>query len=147
MKIEHKSAYFDYQILEEFEAGVALIGAEVKSIKLNHASLEGSFVKLVGNDVYLLNAQIYPYEFAHQEGYDPKRTRKLLLHRKEIIAIRSKIQGSNLTLIPLAWYTKKGLIKLKIGLAKGKKEYQKKEKIKRRDIDRDTERILRGKDR
>ncbi|OGG13408.1 SsrA-binding protein [Candidatus Gottesmanbacteria bacterium RIFCSPHIGHO2_02_FULL_39_11] len=145
MKIDHKSAYHDYEILDEFEAGVALIGPEVKSIKLNHASLEGSFVKLVGNNLYLLNAQIYPYEFAHQEGYDPKRSRRLLLHKKEIISIRSKIQGSSMTLIPLAWYTKKDLIKLKIALARGKKEYQKKEKIKRRDIDRDTERILRGK--
>lgn len=145
MKIVHKRAYHDYSISETIEAGIFLTGAEVKSIKTGHMNLEGSFVRIIGSEVYLVNAQIYPYPYARQEGYDQKRSRKLLLHKREIIALKSKSESQRLTLIPLECYTIGSLIKLKIGIGKGKKEFEKREKIKRRDIDRDVERELRGK--
>ncbi|MBI2611635.1 SsrA-binding protein SmpB [Candidatus Gottesmanbacteria bacterium] len=145
MKISNRRAYHDYTILEEIEAGINLIGAEVKSVKSGRMSLEGSFVRIIGSEIYLVNAQIFPYPYARPEGYDPKRTRKLLLHKKQIIALKSKIEGSALTLIPLECYIKSGLIKLKIGLGRGKRQYEKREKIKRRDIDRDVQRELKSK--
>lgn len=121
------------------------MGSEVKSVKGGKMTLEGSFVKIIGSEIYLVNAQIYAYPFARPEGYDPKRTRKLLLHKKEIIALKSKLASSALTIVPLECYNSKGFVKLKIGVAKGKREYEKREKIRRRDIDRETVRELRGK--
>jgi SsrA-binding protein len=144
-KIINRKATFDYTIEDTYEAGIQLLGAEVKSIKGGRMSLEGSFVKIIGYDLFLVNAEIYPYPFARPEGYDSKRTRKLLLHKKQIISLISKMQSSNLTLIPLECYTTKGWIKVKIALAKGKKEYEKREKIRKRDIDRDIRREIRGK--
>ncbi len=145
MRIENKKAFHDYTILERLEAGVSLTGAEVKSLKGGHGSLEGAFVRLIGSEAYLINAQIFPYIFAHPEGYDPKRTRKLLLHKKEIISLKSKVEGSNLTLVPLVWYTKGPLVKLAIGLARGKKQYEKREAKRREDQRRELEREFRGK--
>ena len=145
MKIIHKRAFHDYSILETYEAGMVLIGSEVKSIKGGRMTLEGSFVKIVGSEIYLVNAQILAYPYARPEGYDSKRTRKLLLHKKEVIALKSKLATNALTLVPLECYNAKGYIKLKIGLAKGKKEYEKREKIRRRDIDREVAREMRGK--
>ena len=144
MKIVHKRALHDYSIFETYEAGIVLIGSEVKSIKGGRMSLEGSFVKIVGSEIYLVNAQILAYPYARPEGYDSKRTRKLLLHKKEVIALKSKLHQAALTLVPLECYNWQGFIKLKIGLAKGKKEYEKREKIRRRDIDRETARELKS---
>ncbi len=145
MKIVNKKAYFDYTILDRFEAGINLMGAEVKSLKGGHASLDGSFVRLIGSEAYLVNAQIFPYPYARLEHYDPKRTRKLLLHKKEITSLKSKTEGSHLTLVPLFWYTKGPLIKLEIGLARGKKQYEKREAKRREDQKRELEREYRGK--
>lgn len=145
MKIVNKRAYHDYTILDTIEAGINLLGAEVKSVKGGKMSLIGSFVKIVGSEVYLVNAEIFPYPYARPEGYDPRRTRKLLLHKKEIISLKTKLQSSSLTLVPLECYNSHGIVKLKIGLAKGKKEYEKREKIKKKDIERDVQRELRGK--
>ncbi len=144
MKIANNKALFDYEILEKVEAGINLYGPEVKAIRLGHADLKGSFVKIIGSEVYLVNAKIYPYKYALAEGYDQKRTRKLLLHKREIIALKSRIDGSNLSLVPLSMYTTKGFIKVEIGLGKGKKEYEKREKIKKRDIQRSIEQELGG---
>jgi SsrA-binding protein len=145
MKIIHKKAYFNYEISERLEAGIQLSGAEVKSLIAGHASLEGSFARIIGSEAYLVNAQIFPYIYARPEGYDPKRTRKLLLHKKEIISLKSKIDGSNLTLVPLSLYTARGNIKLEIGLGRGKKQYEKREKKRQEDHKRDLERDFRGK--
>lgn len=146
MKIINKKAFFAYQILEKFEAGINLTGQEVKSVKGGHLSLDGSFVKIVGSEAYLVNAQIHPYLNARVENYDPNRTRKLLLHKKEIISLKSKIEQSNLTLVPLECYTTShGLLKLTVGLAKGKKQYEKREAIKKKDLDRQVEEELKGK--
>lgn len=142
MKIDNRKAFFDYEILEKFEAGINLYGAEVKAVRLGHADLSGSFVKIIGSEAYLVNAKIFPYKYAAPEDYDERRTRKLLLHKSEIIALKSKIEGANLSLVPLSLYTKKGFIKVEVGLGRGKKEYDKREKIKRKDIQRSIEREL-----
>lgn len=139
MKITNKRAFFDYQILEKFEAGINLFGAEVKAVRMGHADLSGSHVRIIGSEAYLINAKIFPYEYSRPEGYDEQRTRKLLLHKREIIALKSKIEGQNLALVPLSLYTTKSFIKLEIALGKGKKEFDKKEAIKKKDIQREIE--------
>src|SRR3989344_1147876 len=139
MKIVNKKALHEYTILERFEAGIHLLGSEVKSLKGGHASLEGAFVRVIGSEAYLVNAQIFPYIYARPEGYDPKRTRKLLLHKKELTSLKSKLDGANLTLVPLSWYTKGSLVKLEVGLARGKKQYEKREAKKREDQKRELE--------
>lgn len=142
MKIENRRAFFDYEILEKMEAGINLYGAEVKAIRLGHADLAGSFVRILGSEAYLVNAKIFPYKYAAPEGYDERRTRKLLLHKREIIALKSRIDGANLALVPLSIYTTKSFIKVQIGLGKGKKEYDKRAKIKKRDIQRSIDQEL-----
>lgn len=144
-KITNPKAYYNYSILDTYEAGIKLNGAEVKSVKGGRMTLDGSYVKIIGSEFYLVNAQIYPYQFARPEGYDPKRTRKLLLHKKEIIFLKTKLASSDLTLVPLECYNSHGFIKLRIGLGKGKREFEKREKIKKRDTQRDIARILKGK--
>ncbi len=139
MKIDNRKAFFDYEILEKFEAGINLYGAEVKAIRLGHADLSGSFVRIMGSEAYLVNAKIFPYKYAAPEGYDEARTRKLLLHKREIIALKSKIEGANLALVPLSLYTTKSFIKVQVGLGRGKKEFDKRAKIKKRDIARSVE--------
>lgn len=144
-KIVNKKATYDYEILDRFETGIALYGSEVKSLREGHGKLDGSFVRIIGSEAYLVNAHIFPYVYARPEGYDPARTRKLLLHKRELISLKSKIDGANLTLIPLSWYTKGPLIKLEVGLARGKKQYEKREKKRREVQKRELEREFRGK--
>ena len=139
MKIVNKKAFFDYQISERIEAGINLNGAEVKAIRLGMADLKGSFVKIIGSEAYLINTKIFPYKYARPQDYDERRTRKLLLHKKEITALKGRTEGSNLTIVPLSIYTTKSFIKVELGLGKGKKEYQKKEAKKKKDIERDIE--------
>ena len=142
MKITNKRAFFDYQLGERVEAGINLYGAEVKAVRLGHADLTGAHVRIMGSEAYLINAKIFPYQYSRPENYDEKRTRKLLLHKNEIIALKSKIEGQNLTLVPVSIYTTKSFIKLEIALGKGKKQYDKKESIKKKDIQRDVEQEL-----
>lgn len=145
MNIQNKKAFHDYTILERLETGIQLTGAEVKSIKGGHAQLDGAFVRIVGSEAYLVNAQIFPFLYARPEGYDPRRTRKLLMHKKELLSLKSKTEGANLTLIPVSWYTKGPLVKLEIALARGKKQYEKREAKRREDQRRELEREYRGK--
>ena len=145
MKITNRQAYHKYQILDRFEAGIKLTGPEVKSVKGGRVKLERAFVKIAGSEGYLVNAHVPPYPYARQSGYDPNRSRKLLLHKKEIIGLKAKIEQKNLTIIPLSCYTKRNLIKLELGLAKGKKRWEKREAKKRKDIEREVERELRNK--
>lgn len=142
MKITNKRAYYDYQIGETFEAGINLNGAEVKAIKMAHADLTGSFVRIIGSEAYLVNAKIFPYEYARPEGYDERRTRKLLLHKKEIISLKGKSDGSSSALVPISLYDKHGIIKLEVGIGRGKRKFDKKEAKKRQDIERDIEQEL-----
>jgi SsrA-binding protein len=145
MNIQNKKAHFEYTILEKIEAGVELTGAEVNSLKAGHAQLDGAHVRILSGEAFLVNAQVFPFIYARPEGYDPKRTRKLLLHKKELLSLQSKMEGSNLTLIPLSWYTKGPLIKLEIGLAQGKKQYEKRDIKRKREMKRELEREFRGK--
>jgi len=145
MKITNKKAFYDYTILERLEAGVALMGSEVKSLRAGFGKLDGAFVKLLSGQPYLINAEIPIYKFSRPEGYDPKRTRRLLLHKREIVSLASKLEAQKLTLVPLSWYTNGPRVKLEVGLARGKKEYEKREKIRREDMKRDLEREFRGK--
>ncbi len=142
MKITNKRAFFDYQLLERVEAGINLYGTEVKAVRLGHADLTGSHVRIMGAEAYLINAKIFPYQYSRPEGYDEKRTRKLLLHKQEIIALKSKTEGQNLTLVPVSIYTTKSFIKLEIALGKGKKQFDKKEAIKKKDLQREVEQEL-----
>lgn len=144
MNITNKRAFFDYEITDKFEAGINLTGAEVKAMREGHADLTGAFVRIIGNEAYLINSRVFPYEYARPENFDPKRTRKLLLHKKEIISLKSKTEGSNLTIVPLNWYTSNRLIKLEIALGKSKKQFDKKQSIKKKDLDREQEEMLKN---
>lgn len=145
MGIVNKKATFDYTILERFEAGVSLLGMEVKSVKAGHASLEGAFVRIIDGEAFLLNAQIFAYQYARPDHYDPKRTRKLLLHKRELLRIQTKLSGANLTVIPVSWYTKGPRIKLEIAVAKGKKQFEKRDSKKKEILRRELDREFRGK--
>ena len=141
MKIFNRKYRRDYQEIEKYEVGIALSGAEVKSVRAGRIRLEDSFVKILGSEVYLINAEISIYEFARPQGYDLRRTRKLLLHKKEIIRLKTKLASvGGLTIVPVSCYNKAGLIKLEIALAKGRKGLEKKKLEKRRDIEREQKR-------
>ncbi len=133
----NKKAYHDYHILETFEAGIVLKGTEVKSVKEGRINLKDSYAKVKNGEIFLFNAHISPYKHGNVFNHDPTRTRKLLLHRKEIDRLTGKIKEKGLTLVPLKVYTNKGLVKVELGLCKGKKEYDKREDIKRRDLERE----------
>lgn len=145
MKITNKRAFYDYELLERIEAGINLSGSEVKAVRLGHADLSGSFVRIIGSEAYLVNAKIFPYEYSRPEGYDERRTRKLLLHKAEIIALKSKTDGANLALVPLSLYLKHGFVKLEIAIGKGKKEYDKRKAIKKRVLEREIEEEFKAK--
>ena len=137
---ENRKAYFDYDIIEKFEAGMVLTGQEVKSIKSGRINLAGSYVVIIEEEVFLLNAQIPPYQPKNAPpDYDPARSRKLLLNKSEIKYLIGKAQEKRLTLMPLRVYTKKGKIKLEFGLGKGRKKASKKELLKKRDVEREIE--------
>lgn len=143
----NKRARFDYDILETFEAGLQLLGIEVKSVRAGHMSLRGAFVTQQGEAMYLTNATIPPWQVNNAPvDFDPTRPRKLLLKKTEIKVLIGTKKGEGLTMIPIRAYNKHGVIKLEIGLAKGKKKYSKKETKKARDIQRDIDRLLRGKE-
>jgi SsrA-binding protein len=143
--ITNKKAYFDYEILEKFEAGIALLGMEVKSLKMNKANIVGAYVVIKHHEAFLLNASISPYQPQNTSpDYDPQRTRKLLLQTKEIDYLFGKIKQQGLTLIPLKVYNKNGLIKVEIALVKGKKKFDKREVVKKREIKKRIERIKKG---
>lgn len=144
MKIVNRKATFDYLLQEHFEAGINLVGAEVKAVRLGHADLSGSFVRILHGEAQLVNAKIYPYAFARADTFNETRTRKLLLHKKEIISLKSKMDGSSLTIVPVSLYTRHNRIKLEVALAKSKRKVDKKEAIKNHDIDRDTQRELKN---
>ena len=145
MKIlaKNKKAYFNYEILEKFEAGISLTGQEVKSIKTRGVSLAGSYVVLKEEEVFWIGLNIPPYQPKNApKDYNPERTRKLLLKKSEIKYLIGKSKQKGLTLIPLRVYTKNGKIKLEFGIAKGKKKVDKRELIKKRDIEREIKREL-----
>ena len=133
----NKRAKFDYEILETFEAGLVLFGHEVKSARSGHASLKGSYISVRHNELYLIGSLISLYRYAGQvKDYDPGRERKLLVRKKELGYLIGKKQERGLTLVPIKLYTKHSFLKLEFGLGKGKTQYDKRESIKKRDLDR-----------
>ena len=139
MKVLNKKARYDYQILEKYETGIALIGAEVKAIRAGKISINQAYAKEVNGEIYLVNANI---SVPGKKDYSPTRSRTLLLHKKEIVSIITKIKAKKLTIVPTKVYTRGRLIKAEIALAKSKREFQKKELLKSRAIQRDIEREL-----
>ena len=135
---ENRKAYHDYHLLETFEAGVALLGTEVKAIREGRANLRDSFARVDNGEVYLYNVNISPYSHRGYVDHEPLRPRKLLLHRNEIRKLIGKTVEKGMTLVPVRMYFKDGRVKVAVSLAKGKKEYDKRETIKRREADRET---------
>ncbi|MBL1434232.1 SsrA-binding protein SmpB [Candidatus Wolfebacteria bacterium] len=146
--VKNKKAHFDFEILEEIEAGVELLGTEVKALKSNLGSLVGARVVVRGGEALLIGATIPSYQPNNTpENYDPERTRRLLLSKKQVLEVQSAEESDGLTTIPLSWYNKGRLVKLSIGIGRGKKKADKRQKIKARDIARDIGRALKARTR
>jgi len=140
---ENKKAGFDYEVLEKYEAGLVLFGQEVKSIRTGHVNLSGAFVTVRNGEPFLVGVKVPPYQPNNAGAdYDQERQRKLLLNKKEIDYLAGRSKEKGFSLIPLKVYDKSGRIKLEFGLAKGKRKYDKKEKIKKRDVEREVNREL-----
>ena len=137
IEIQNKKARFDYEIIDTYEAGIVLTGTEIKSIRAGKAQLKDSYAVIRNGEVFLLNMHISHYEQGNIFNHNETRTRKLLLHKKEILKLRDKVEIESLTLVPIKLYFKGNKAKILLGLAKGKKSYDKRETIKQRDIDRD----------
>ncbi len=142
---ENRKARFDYEVLEKYEVGIELLGIEVKSIRAGSMSLEGAFVIVRGGEAFLINANIPPYQVKNTpENYDPIRNRKLLLTKKEIRELVATEKNKSLTIVPISVYNKNRKIKLEIALVKGKKKFDKRETLKKRDTDRELRREVKG---
>lgn len=143
--IRNKKTTFDFEILDTFEAGAVLHGFEVKSLRAGKASLNGAYVLIRGGEAYLVGASISPYQVANTpKNYDPERVRKLLLNKKELVELENKSEQQGLTIVAIKWYSQKRKVKLQIGIARGKKKADKREKLKERDTKRSLERILKN---
>ncbi len=138
IEVKNKKAYFDYSILEEIEAGIALTGTEIKSVRKGSVDLKDTFVTIKNNEAYLLNMYIAKYEEGNIFNHEERRTRKLLLHKKEIKKIKEQIKQDGYTIIPLKLYFKKNKVKILIGICKGKKLYDKREALKEKDLKREA---------
>jgi SsrA-binding protein len=136
---KNRKAFHDYFIQETYEAGLMLVGTEVKSLREGKANLKESYALIKNGELFLLNCHISPYSHGNLQNHDPLRTRKLLLHKKEISKLWAKTSQQGLTLIPLKIYFKNGRAKVEIGLAKGKRQYEKRESIKEREVKREIE--------
>ncbi len=137
MEINNRKAKHNYQIFDTLEAGIVLTGTEIKSLKDGKANIKDSYATIKNGEIFLLNMHISTYENGNIFNHEETRTRKLLLHKKEILKLKDKIKLEGYTLVPLKIYLKKGYAKVLIGIAKGKKDYDKREDIKKRDIERD----------
>lgn len=142
MRIFNRKAQYEYEITDKLEAGIILNGGEVKSIIEGKVSIDDAYVKNISGELFLVNAHIHPYQFAKET--DPKRIRKLLVHKKELLALSNKMQQKNLVLIPISLYSLKNKIKLEIALARGKKDYERKNSTKKRDLVRKKEEEVKG---
>lgn len=144
IEIQNRKAKFDYQIFESLEAGIALTGTEIKSIRLGNCNLKDSYIVIRKNEAFIINMHISHYEEGNIFNHDETRTRKLLMHKKEILKLDNKIKMNGYTLIPIKLYFKKNKAKVQVALAKGKKNYDKRESIKQRDMQRDIQKRLKG---
>ena len=143
--IQNKKAYFNYEILEKIEAGIELLGFEVKSLKKGQGSLEGSHVTIRGNEAFIVNMQIPPYQPANTpKDYNPIRNRRLLVTKKEMERLSKEEAQKGLTIVPLSVYNKGRKLKLEIAIVRGKKKYDKRQTIKKRDVEREIKRDLKN---
>jgi SsrA-binding protein len=140
----NKKAFKDYALLENYEAGIALTGTEVKSVRAGRVNFKDSFARIKEREVLLLNLHISPYEQGNRYNVDPERIRKLLLHRKQIDRLFGKTQEKGLTLVPTKIYLKNGLVKVELSVARGKKLYDKREEIKKAQVKRDLQKVLKN---
>ena len=140
MEIKNKKAYYDYFVLKEIECGIALVGTEIKSLRSKSGDLKDSYALIRHNEVYLLNMYIPKYDEGNIFNHDERRTRKLLLHKKEILKLQKEVTEQGLTLVPLKVYLKNNKAKVLLGLCKGKKLYDKRETLKKRDLEREARR-------
>jgi SsrA-binding protein len=143
----NREAYHNYHILETHECGIALTGTEVKSIREGRCNLKDGYAQIRQSEAWLMNVHISPYSHGNRENHDPTRARKLLLHRGEIDKLAGKVQEKGLTLVPTKMYLKSGRVKVEIGVAKGKKLYDKRETEKRREADREARAMMKSKGR
>lgn len=142
MLATNRKAYHDYHIEETYETGIALTGTEIKSVRAGSVNLRDSYAQVRNGELWLMNVHIAPYEPASHQNVDPYRDRKLLMHRKEILRLFGRVQEKGLTLVPLRLYLKKNRAKLEIGLARGKRQYDKREAISKRDAEREIARAV-----
>ena len=141
--IEHKRVHFDYELLEQFEAGVQLFGTEVKSLRAHHGKLEGAHVTVRGGEAFLMNAEIPPFQAANaSKGYESTRNRRLLMTKKEIAEIAKAEEQAGLTIVPISVYNKGRKMKLQVGIARGKKRFDKRETTKKRETEREIRREM-----
>lgn len=140
--VSNKQAFHDFEIMETFEAGIALLGSEVKSLRNHHGSLKESYITVQDHELWLINSSITPYRFGSSYNHEEKRKRKLLMHSGEIQKLKKQVKEKGFSLIPLCFYLKKGKIKLKIAIAKGKKLYDKRSVLKEKEAKRQIQREL-----
>ena len=141
---QNKKAHHDYTIVDTIEAGLVLTGTEIKSVRSARINLKDGYAQIKKGEAWLVNVHIAPYEEGNIWNQDPTRTRKLLLHKKQIAKLEGEVKGTGMTLVPLKVYIKDGFAKVLIGLAKGKHDYDKRESIKRREQDRDLKRTIKA---
>ncbi|MBO0469611.1 SsrA-binding protein SmpB [Enterococcus sp. DIV0242_7C1] len=141
---QNRKARHDYTVVDTMEAGMVLQGTEIKSIRNSRINLKDGFVRIRNGEAYLLNVHISPYEQGNIFNHDPLRTRKLLLHKKQIAKLTTETKNTGITIIPLKVYIRNGYAKVLIGLAKGKKQYDKREDLKRKEINREIDRTLKN---
>lgn len=141
-RIENRKARFDYEILETIEAGMELKGTEVKSVRAGKVALHDAFARISNGEIFLYGCEISPYENAGYSHHDPVRPRKLLLHSREIDRLAGKVSQKGLTIVPVRMYFKRGWVKVLLGLARGKQQYDKREAIKKREQSREITRAL-----
>ncbi|MCB0727290.1 MAG: SsrA-binding protein SmpB [Ignavibacteriae bacterium] len=137
----NRKANFEYEILNKYEAGIVITGTEVKSLREGKVNLQESYGRIINDEVWIINSHINEYKYGNINNHEPTRNRKLLLNKREIRKIRQQLQEKGLTLVPLKIYFKGSLVKVEIGIARGKKLYDKRESIKKRDIERNLSRI------
>jgi SsrA-binding protein len=140
----NRKAFFNYEILDRAEAGVILLGTEIKSIREGGLNFKDAFVEVRGGEMFLVGCRIGPYSHGNLMNHPDERDRKLLLHKREILKLGGKVNERGFTIVPLRAYFKKGRVKLEIGLARGKKAHDKRESIKRKDLDRETRQAVRS---
>jgi len=143
----NRRARYDYEIVDTFEAGIVLVGPEVKSLRAGKANLSDSYAMIRRGEAWLMNCHISPYDKAGRDNPDPRRERKLLLHRNELGRLQGKLAEKGLTLIPLQLYFKNGRAKAQLGLARGKRRYDKRQTIRKREEDREIKRVVRARGR